>query len=67
MEFTGYKKIHKSNTSKSRLTVVEWPSGGVTVHSSKSEGDGVWMGTSTNLSKAEAARLIKLLQKATKS
>ena len=61
MEYVNYKKIHRHKTRTVRLTIVEWPGGGITLEHLGRVTAGTWSGASMSLTDASAKRIMRTL------
>ena len=61
MEYVNYKKIHRINTRTTRITVVEWHGGGITLDKMGRVAKGVWSGGAMGMSDATARRVLSIL------
>jgi hypothetical protein len=57
MEYVGYKKIHRHKTRNTRITIVEWPGGSVTLDMMGRVSGNCWSGGSLRMTPASAARV----------
>lgn len=61
MEYVNYKKIHRHNTRNVRITIVEWPGGGITLDKMGRVAKGVWSGASMHMTDVSARRIKNIL------
>jgi len=61
MEYINYKKIHRHNTRTVRITIVEWPGGGITLDKMGRVAGGVWSGASMFMTDMSAKKIMRML------
>lgn len=63
MEYVNYKKIHRINTRNTKITVVEWPGGGITLDKMGRIAKGVWSGGALGMTDRTARKVRAILNR----